>query len=338
MLIVRPARDSDFDAFSELARLSGPGFTSLPDNEELLRDRIAKSEASFVADVAEHGEESYLLMLEDTASGRIMGCAAVKAGVGLSKPFFNFKLFRIAQSSHVADRRFDMDVAVLVNEFAGSTEVGTLFVHPDFRGGGTGRMLAQSRYLLMAAGPQRFGPVIISELRGLVDDKGRSPFWDALGSKFFRMEFDEADEMSAATDNQFILDLMPKYPIYLDLLPAEARKVVGEVHADGAGAMRLLEWEGFRYDRVVDIFDGGPLVSTPQRDIRTIRESRVVTVRAGSTSGAASSVFLSSDRFPDFRVCRTRVSLGGSQATVDATALAALGLADGDPARVWIHG
>ena len=87
MLIVRPARCEDFEAFFELARLSGPGFTSLPENEEMLRGRIDKSVAAFGADVGRAGEEAYLLMLEDTRTGEVRGCAAVKAGIGVSKPF-----------------------------------------------------------------------------------------------------------------------------------------------------------------------------------------------------------------------------------------------------------
>ncbi len=64
---------------------------------------------------------------------------------------------------------------------------------------------------------------MVSELRGVVGPDGVSPFWEALGRHFFKMDFSEADRLSATTDNQFILDLMPKYPIYADLLP-EARE------------------------------------------------------------------------------------------------------------------
>ncbi len=73
------------------------------------------------------------------------------------------------------------------------------------------------------------------------------------------MDFAEADKLSATTDNQFILDLMPQHPIYVDLLPEAARAVIGKCHKDGEGARRLLEWEGFSFSNVIDIFDGGPL-------------------------------------------------------------------------------
>ncbi len=85
----------------------------------------------------------------------------------------------------------------------------------------------------------------MSELRGVVSPEGVSPFWEAVGRHFFRMDFAEADKLSATTDNQFILDLMPQHPIYVDLLPEAARAVIGQCHRDGLGARRLLEWEGF---------------------------------------------------------------------------------------------
>ena len=52
MLFVRPAGPADFDALMELAVLSGPGFTSLPEHEPTLRERLATSEASFTGALA----------------------------------------------------------------------------------------------------------------------------------------------------------------------------------------------------------------------------------------------------------------------------------------------
>ncbi len=335
MLTVRPSRLEDFDALMELARLSGPGFTSLPDDEPLIWGRLEKSQTAFHAPDADAAGGAYLLMLEQ--DGAVVGCAAVKAGTGVEKPFFNYRVLTIAQASAAGGRRFDMDVLVLVNEFAGATEVGSLFIKAEARGGGAGRLLAQSRYLLIAAAPHRFSERVIAELRGQVDAEGHSPFWEELGRRFFRMTFDEADRLSAVSDNQFILDLMPKYPIYVDLLGEAAQGAVGAVHPDGVAAMRLLEWEGFRHDRVVDIFDGGPLVAAPRDQIRTVRESRSVTVRAGEPGAQAASVFLSTDTLPGFQTCRTRAGLSGTDARVNADVLAALGLEEGARARVWVR-
>ena len=49
MYLVRPIEDKDFDAFLTLAQLSGPGFTSLPDDPDLLKGRVTLSAKSFKA-------------------------------------------------------------------------------------------------------------------------------------------------------------------------------------------------------------------------------------------------------------------------------------------------
>jgi arginine N-succinyltransferase len=334
MLIVRAAKASDIDALTRLAEEAGTGFTSLAVSRDVLAERLEKSEAAYRAAPAGQTEDTYQLMLEDTETGHIVGCSAIKAMVGVSKPYWDFKIITLAQHSIEADRRFDMDAMLLVNDFAGSTEVGTLFVSEAGRGGGAGRLVAQSRYLLMAAAPKRFGEKVLAELRGVVLDDGSSPFFDHVSRPFFKMDFDEADRLSASTDNQFILDLGPQHLIYVDLLPQSVRDVIGQTHKDGGGAMNLLRWEGFHYDRYVDIFDGGPLVSTWTENIRTLRESRVVTVRAATTSGGVEGI-LSTDRLEDFRCCMVEAVDDGEQVGISHEVMQAMDLRDGERARFW---
>lgn len=333
MLIVRPARADDLKDILRLARLAGPGFTSLAVGEAALAERLKKSVKSFNGASALSPEHIYLLILEH--DGAVVGLSAIKGQIGMRDPFFNFRILNIAQKSKVADKRFDMDVLVLVNDYSGASEVSSLFVMADQRGTGAGRLISQARYMLMAADPERFAPRVISELRGHVDDDGVSPFWDAIGRKFFHMDFNEADHISAEQDNQFILDLMPKYPIYTDLLPEEARVVIGQTHPAGIGARRYLEAEGFRYDGMVDIFDAGPSVSAPRDDIRTIRDSRLVKVNGIGVDGELDALVSRND-VKDFACVMTKVSFYGETVNINNSALNALGLETGDEARVWI--
>ncbi len=334
MLIVRAAKAADIDALSLLAEEAGTGFTSLSVTRDVLAERLEKSEAAYLSDPKGQTEDTYQLMLEDTESGRIIGCSAIKAMVGVSKPYWDFKIITIAQHSVDARRRFDMDAMLLVNDFAGSTEVGTLFVSEAGRGGGAGRLVAQSRYLLMGAAPERFGEKVLAELRGVVLEDGSSPFFDHVSRPFFHMDFDEADRLSASTDNQFILDLGPQHLIYVDLLPQSVRDVIGQPHRDGVGALNLLRWEGFHYDKYVDIFDGGPLVSNWTENIRTLRESREVTVRAATTAGGVQGI-LSTDRIEDFRTCAVEAVDDGDVLGISHDVMRAMDLRDGERARFW---
>lgn len=334
--VMRPAELSDFDALRAMAIESGPGFTSLPVDEDILRKRLLKSVDSFAGRLDQPAYGKYLMMLENTETGEVGGCSAVKAGIGVSSPFFNYRIITLAQASQEADRRFDMDALILTNEFVGFTEVGTLFLSEAHRGGGIGRLAAQSRYLLMSTAPDRFGEMVIAELRGVVSRDGRTPFWECLGKHFFRMSFTEADYLSATTDNQFILDLMPKYPIYVDLLPPEAREVIGRCHSDGVPAYKLLEWEGFRFEKVVDIFDGGPILQIPRKMIRTTRESHVVTMQlgeAGTQTGLAART-----KLEDFRSTMVTGELVDEHTfATSSDALDRLKLKPGEQARIWLR-
>ena len=70
MLVVRPAGPADLDSLVELAILSGPGFTSLPEDPDALADRLELSQASFEGRVPWQ-EAWYTLMLEDSDTGDI---------------------------------------------------------------------------------------------------------------------------------------------------------------------------------------------------------------------------------------------------------------------------
>lgn len=336
-LVMRPSRLDDFDDLMDLAELSGPGFTSLPVDEDLVRERLSASQKAFASQPDDPQQGKFLMMMENAENGEVAGCCAVKAGIGMKRPFFNYRIITILQSSNVVDRRFSMDALVLTNEFMGYTEVGTLFIKKEHRGGGAGRLAAQSRYLLMAAAPDQFGEMVLAELRGVVTPEGKSPFWEGVGRRFFDMDFQEADHHTGTGDGQFIMDLMPKYPIYVDLLPSEAREVIGRCHVDGIGALKLLEWEGFRFDRVIDIFDGGPQVATARSNIRTIRESEHVVFEGGALLDDHGLALVSTNELEGFRVCWSSYERRGTHRIVlPEDTLDALKIKPGHQGRIWI--
>ncbi len=335
MLIVRPANAGDGSALLNLAQQAGPGFTSLAVSQEALLARLERSITTFASTAERDADDIYLLMLEDMTTGKVVGMSAVKAMIGVKDPFFNFRILKIAQNSNVVARRFDMDVLIMVNDYVGSTEVGSLFVSADARGGGAGRLISQSRYMLMATEPERFGDQVISELRGHIDPDGTAPFWEAIGRKFFQMDFKEADQISASQDNQFIIDLMPKHPIYVELLPDSAKAVIAQTHPEGKGARKLLENEGFRFDGVVDIFDAGPSMSCPRHDLETIKTSRHAKVIAkDKISETGRKALISNDRLKDFRAVIVPFEKSGSDIVIARDVFEHLNVSDNHIIRI----
>jgi arginine N-succinyltransferase len=257
MLFVRPAGIGDLDALMELAILSGRGFTSLPEDEATLLARLELADASFTGKVGPR-DAWYTLMLEDSETGRVEGLCGVRAAVGVARPHFSFRIMTLAQFSSAIETRFDHKALVLVNECSGWTEVGSLYLRPERRSGGAGSLLARSRYMLIGSDRTRFSETVMAELRGYFDADGRCPFWEGVASKFFRLPFEQADHMVMSTDGQFILDLAPRHPIYVELIDQAAQDAIGRVHVDGEAARAMLEHEGFRGSGLIDIFDGGP--------------------------------------------------------------------------------
>lgn len=333
MLVVRPAGPADLDFLLELAILSGPGFTSLPEDPDQLAERLDLSRDSFAGRI-EPRECWYTLMLEETETGDVDGICSVKAAVGLHRPFFSFRVVTNTQSSPSLGIKLEQKTLVLVNECTGWSEVGSLFLKADRRKGGAGRLLSQSRYMLIGAQPDLFNETVLAELRGVFTPDGACPFWDHVAHKFFPMDFDEADRMTGSTDKQFILDLAPRHPIYVDLLPEPARSVIGKVHPQGVPAMALLESEGFRPNGLVDIFDGGPTVSCGRDHIRTVRDARSLTVAVAGDVDAELPALISTHSVRDFRAVRQRVVVDGGTVILSGETAEALRVGTGDTVRV----
>ena len=271
---VRAATPDDLDELKRLAGMTGGGFTNLPDDRAALAERLDWSTRSFHAEIDAPDNELYMLMLEHRPTGRVGGTAALFSRVGVSWPFYSYKLTTLSAQSKELGRTFRTRVLHLVNDFDGASEVGGLFLEPELRTGGLGRLLARSRYLFLARHRRRFADRVLAELRGRIDPDGGSPFWDGLAGRFFGMRFQEADAFNSAHGNQFIADLMPRFPVYVDLLPEDARAVLGEPHVDGAAAQKMLISEGFQFNGYVDIFDGGPTMDVRTGEIRTVREAQ----------------------------------------------------------------
>lgn len=299
---VRPVAAEDFGAIYEMAKLTGGGFTNLPPERATLVAKLAKSEQSFSRDEESQGGDLYMFVLEDPKARKIRGTCQVFGQVGVEQPFYSYHLSTLTQSSPELGKTFRNQLLTLTTDLEGSSEVGGLFLHPQQRAGGWGSLLARSRYLFMKLHRARFGERTLAELRGVMDQAGNSPFWDSLAGKFFDMTFPEADEFNAVHGTKFIADLMPRFPIYVSLLTDAARSVLGQPHPTGRAALRMLEEEGFTYDRYVDIFDGGPTVTSPTDRIRTVRESASEIIGAVA-DGGRSKMLLATGRLKNFRAC-----------------------------------
>jgi len=278
MMLIRPIRSSDLDDLYAMASSAGSGLTTLPADTERLAARIELSERSFAQKVPiERG--NYMFALEDTEAERMVGVSAIEAQIGIDTVWYNYRVSQCVNSSREIGVHTINHTLYLTNDLTGSSEVCSLLLDKNYRTiegprrGTNGRLLSKCRFLFMREFPNLFSDKVIAEMRGYSNAQGQSPFWDALGRKFFHMEFTQADYLSGSGNKSFVAELMPKYPIYLAFLPQSARDVVGRVHDNTRPALEMLKREGFNHNGLVDIFDAGPIMESFVRNVRAVRES-----------------------------------------------------------------
>ncbi len=301
MLVVRAIKPDDLDPLLEMAAQVGSGMTTLKPDRKLLGDRVDTACASF-AETIPPEQRDYLFVLEDTSRGCMAGVCAIKGAVGLTEPFYNYRIGTLVHSSRELNILTRMETLYLSNDLTGHSELCSLFLHPDYRKGNNGKLLSKSRFLFIAQFPHLFTDKIIAEMRGYQYPQGGSPFYEALGRHFFKMEFDDCDELTAKGQKSFIAELMPRQP--------EARDAVGRVHDNTAPARRLLEQEGMYFDGYVDIFDAGPVLRARVRELRAMRESAlsVIDGNPGVATVGGDPYLVSNTVLRDFRMILANVT------------------------------
>ncbi|MEY4472133.1 MAG: hypothetical protein RL671_437 [Pseudomonadota bacterium] len=272
--VIRAAKADDLQHLYEMAKRTGGGFTNLPPDRKALTAKLERGAAAFSRTADEVGDDLFVFVLENTATGEVRGTCQIFSAVGLKWPFYSYRIGALTQHSEELGRTFRADILNLSTDLEGVSEVGGLFLHPGERAGGLGMLIARSRYLFIRNHRQRFADRCLAELRGVIDEAGGSPFWDGVAGRFFGMNFQDADEFNAKHGNQFIADLMPKHPVYIAMLSEAAKAVIGVPHPSGRAAMRMLEEEGFAWESYIDIFDGGPTMTVRTDQIRSIREAK----------------------------------------------------------------
>jgi len=299
-LVLRPVQANDIDALVKLAEMAGAGMTNFPPDKAILDAKIERSLQSFAKRIVQ--QPLYFFVLEDLDVQKIVGCSAILGRAGDELPFFNYKVVQEELVSQQLHLHKSIKTLHLTHDYHYTSELCMLFLAPGYRKRFNGAMLSRLRFLFIANAPEMFSEKLIAEMRGVVSNEGESAFWDAVGAHFFGITFLEADRLSARGEKQFIIDLMPRNPIYVPLLSNEAQAVIGQVHQQTLPALQFLKREGFRDEHYIDIFDAGCAVEAHVADIHTIKNSEVALVGqcVNTLSGSIKSALISTVNM-DFR-------------------------------------
>lgn len=334
-MIIRHAEHRDLDAIYILAEKSGIGLTSLPPNKEILSDRITRTQNTLLGKAA-LSEQGYLFVLEDTERKHVVGVSAIEVSVGLTAPFYSYHVGKQVHASQALDVYKTLDTLFLSNDLTGFSELCTLFLDSEFRNNQNGKLLSKVRFLFIAAFQQHFKEKLIAEMRGYSDAKGRSPFWDALGYHFFNMDFAAADYLSGIGQKSFIAELMPRFPVYVDLLPSIAKEVIGKVHEQTLPAFHVLQSEGMNYHSYIDIFDAGPTLEAEIQDLRAVQESFLIRVQVmPQTEMAQTQYLVANDNYQDYRAILVTHSIDRETLQLTTKQAKALDIQNDDRVRIF---
>jgi arginine N-succinyltransferase len=322
--IVRPVRHEDVNQLTDLAKQ----FTllNLPGEKKVIAKKIERSIVAFEGKMTKP-ESEYLFVLEDTEEQLVVGSSLIMAKHGTEDIPHNF--FKILKRNHYSDDlgigfihqvlRFQLDTD-------GPTEIGGLLVDKIYRRRPEklGKQISLSRFLYMGMNMDRFEDRVLCELTPPLTDEGRSEFWEALGRRFTGLPYQEADLLSQS-HKEFISSLFPEDDIYLSLLDAKARAVLGRVGEFTKPAQHLLENIGFEYLDEVDPFDGGPHYGCNTADILPIKHGKRVRVSEFKDASYKEQGLMAKSG-DEFKCTVVSYDLRGSEVAISPTSRALLGL------------
>jgi arginine N-succinyltransferase len=165
VLILRPIRAEDLD---DLLVLAGQlDSMNLPRDREFLQRRIALSERSF-GERLESGESGiYVFVMEDPATGRVIGSSMIMAKHGVpGHPYYWFEVSTEERSSAELGKRFVHTKLRLRSTEDGPTEIGGLILDPQYRAHAQkcGKALSIVRFAYMSMHPGRFQREVTAEM------------------------------------------------------------------------------------------------------------------------------------------------------------------------------
>ena len=283
-LVLRPVAVADLPALERIAAATEHGISSLPNDRAKLQQRIERSMASFASQDAASGEETYLFVLEDRSTSEVVGCSGIAASAGFHDRFYSYRNEFVVHASSALGVSQRMHTLHLCHDLTGYTLLTSFYIDPAYANQADSlapQLLSRARLLFIKQHADRFNDRIAAESPGLTDDAGQqSPFWDAVGRRFFDMDYPSAETVTGGRSKAYIADLMPHSPIYVPLLPEAAQWAIGQLHPVAELPFSILQDEGFDADTYIDIFDGGPTVEGSLQMLRSVRHARLATADA----------------------------------------------------------
>lgn len=294
--LLRPATLDDLDAFERFSKAATFGIRTLKPERARLAERLERSLKAFAGTEPVSGEEIYHFVLEDLRAGRVVGTSGIVASAAANGRFYCYRNeFSVHGSDELGISNREHTLR-LCEDLSGHSLLSSFYIEPEYSATLAPQLLSRGRLLFVRNFPHLFAERIGAENPGLCDDAGNSPVWNALGHRFFKMPFPEAELRTGGRSKSFIAELMPRSPIYVSLLSEDAQWAMGQLHPDGELPFAILVAEGFDVDSYVDIFDGGPIAEARVAMLKTVVSTLDVELRGAADLGGEASLVANMER------------------------------------------
>lgn len=313
MMVLRPVQLSDISNLERLAYASGSMVSTLPAKRSHLLSKVKRSIQSFEQEVLTPGEESYLFVLEEMPTGKLLGTGAINALAGNREPFYSFRNDIKINSSRELNVHSRIHALTLNHDLSDHSELCSFYIAPAIADTHYPSLVTLGRLLFMSVFPMRFANEWMAVLPGISDKQGRAPFWEHVGRKFFGIDYNQVEYYNATRDKTFIAEMMPYHPLYVTLIDEEAQAVMGLVHSDAQLQCDLLSGQGFEPDKYIEIFDAGPILSAPRNAISLCRQIKSVSLAINTTETATKTYLLGMADNNNFKACIVQGVLQGER-------------------------
>ncbi len=336
MFVIRQAKLDDAASLLKLAKMVH--FINLPADPAIIAHKVQRSRTSFAGRMEDERERQFTFILEDVDTGNVIGTSSVMSCISWpGRPHTYFQVRRREMYSHDLQTGQVHVTLQFGTDETGPSEIGGLILSPSYRRHRErlGSFLSLVRFHFMGRQRAWFADRMIAEMMGALTPTSSNLLWEYLGRRFINLGYSEAD-MFCQHSKEFIISLMPREEIYISLLPAEARKLIGAVGPETEPARAMLEKLGFEYKGQIDPFDGGPYLEATVDEISLVKATRAVTFNGAG--GTYANLGIVSHFSPErgFRAVRTRYSAPKDGGTITLPRKSA-GLIDAEKGdELWV--
>lgn len=312
MQVVRPVEGRDLKSLLEFHQSGTEGIISLPKSPSSLQLQIERSIDSFHNLPNRISNALYQFVLEDTHLGKVVGGCVIMGSIDGE---YCFESQWDDYNSDALELHNKVELIKKCITYQGAALLCSLFLEPDYRGKGMGKLLSCSRYLFLTDYQKVFPQKIIVDMRSYQDKNGDFPFYEFFLKNFIGLPQSRMNDLLSKGHEGELFKMVPDHPIPVPLLHESAKEALGKPHIETQNSYNIFIQEGFRFNKRVNFDSGGPILESDLEGMHTFQHSKVYCVES-IQNNLDGKLLMASNQKPEYRVGFINAKVGSDQAIV----------------------